>query len=177
MGFKPRVQRCSTPDPALPDSSSRLGLPHFRIAKAAKTALPTSSSARDFPVKIATMFCADQFSTASPPFSPICEQAAQTAKPRKNNLEAQWELALVAFFLWMSRRGWRSRFLCSWGRSVNRPACVLAGLLGHDTRESWANRSRCVAHATFLCQRPESPAACTGPSAVPGPCTHRWLGA
>lgn len=75
------------------------------------------------------MFCKDRFSIASHTFSFIYEQAAKIAKPCKNNLEAQWELDIVAFLLWMSRRGWQSRFRCSWERSINRPVCVLAGLL------------------------------------------------
>lgn len=75
------------------------------------------------------MFCPDPFSIASPPFSPMYEQAAQIAKPCKNNSKAQWEWDFAASLLWMFRRGWQPRFLCSWGRSLNRPVCVLVGLL------------------------------------------------
>lgn len=128
MGFKPHVQLWHT-WPRTPGFLQPAWLASFQYCKGSKTVLPNSPSARDFQRKIAATFCEDRFSIASPPFGPIYEQAAKIAKPCKNNLKAQWELDFVAFLLRVSRRGWQSRFRCSWERSVNRPVCVLAGLL------------------------------------------------
>lgn len=122
------MYNCGTPDPELQDSSSLHGLHRFSIAKTAKQCLHMLLQQGMSRVRLQRRSAKTDLGLPLP-FSPIYKQAAKIAKPCKNNVKAQWELDFVAFPLWMSRRGWQTCFRCSWERSVNRPVCVLAGLL------------------------------------------------